>query len=290
MQDDAKVQAYWTPERMKSAHPADELLAHVNFSQGPVEKGGSGVGAPAIPQGQQIGAVPYATVVPHSYYSHFPYSTVGKIFFTDPKTGLDYVCSGDAVSSKNKSVVDTAGHCVIQGGSGNDWFINWEFCPQYYYGSIPHGCWLARKFFSTTGWTSSNSFEDDFGDVAVSPNSHGYIVNVVGGAGWAYGLSTNQTFTALGYPAASPFNGALMYQCGPTLPSKSFSFDDGKAIAIPCTMTEGCSGGPWMISSNGAFGYVNGHNDFRPTSDPGHMYSPYYDSGWFTVFNTAQNA
>ncbi|MFL5656635.1 MAG: hypothetical protein ACJ8CB_20950 [Ktedonobacteraceae bacterium] len=60
---------------------------------------------------------------------------------------------------------------------------------------------------------------------------------------------------------------------------------DGRFI-----MTEGCSGGPWMISSNGAFGYVNGHNDFRPTSDPGHMYSPYYDSGWFTVFNTAQNA
>ena len=52
MQDDAKVQAYWTPERMKSAHPADELLAHVNFSQGPVEKGGSEVGAPAIPQVQ----------------------------------------------------------------------------------------------------------------------------------------------------------------------------------------------------------------------------------------------
>jgi hypothetical protein len=81
-----------------------------------------------------------------------------------------------------------------------------------------------------------------------------------------------------------------MYQCGPTLPSKFFSFDDGKAIAIPCTMTEGCSGGPWMISSNGVFGYVNGHNDFRPTSDPGHMYSPYYDSGWFAVFNTAQNS
>ena len=67
-------------------------------------------------------------------------------------------------------------------------------------------------------------------------------------------------------------------------------FDDGTVIAIPCNMTGGSSGGPWLISINGTFGYVNGHNDFKYNNDPGHMYSPYYDGDWFTVFNSAQNS
>ena len=290
MQDSAKVIAYWTPDREKSARSADELLAHAKLTHPFVQSGASGVGAPAIPRGQSSGAIPDASKIPHTSYHIFPYSTVGKVFFTDSRTGLNFVCSGAATNSNNKSVVDTAGHCVIQGGSGNNWYTNWVFCPQYYNGSSPHGCWAARQLWTSTGWSNSNSFEDDFGDAVVSPNSHGKVVNVVGGTGWAYGQSARQTFTSLGYPAASPFNGNLMYKCGPTGPSTVTGFDDGTVIAIPCNMTGGSSGGPWLISINGTFGYVNGHNDFKYNSDPAHMYSPYYDSDWFAVFNSAQNS
>ena len=55
-------------------------------------------------------------------------------------------------------------------------------------------------------------------------------------------------------------------------------------------MTGGSSGGPWLISIAGTFGYVNGHNDFKYTNDPNHMYSPYYDYDWYVVFNAAQNS
>ena len=288
-QDPANAIAYWTPARMRSALSADKLLANAKFTHPSSQGGTPGFGAPAIPQGQQGGNTPDATLVPHSSYPTFPYSTVGKVFFKDSRTGLNYVCSGASTNSNNKSVVDTAGHCVVQGGSGGNWYTNWVFCPQYYNGSTPFGCWVARQLWSINIWVSTGSFEDDFGDAIVSPNSHGDIVNVVGGTGWAYNYSTSQNFTALGYPAASPFNGNLMYKCGPTFPSTVAGFDDGKVIAIPCNMTGGSSGGPWLISLNGTFGYVNGHNDFKYNSDPAHMYSPYYDGDWFIVFNSAQN-
>jgi V8-like Glu-specific endopeptidase len=275
---------------MQSAHSADELLANAKFTQPSTKTGASGVGAPALPKAQHVGLNPFATKIPHTSYSIFPYSTVGKIFFTDPQTGLNYVCSGAAVSSTNLSVVDAAGHCVINGGSGNDWYTNWVFCPQYFKGKTPYGCWVARQLWSETDWINSGSLEDDFGDAVVSPNSHGNIVSVVGGTGWAYGQSTKQSFSALGYPAASPFNGNFMYVCGPIKTKIISGLDDGTVIAITCSMTPGSSGGPWMISVNGAFGYVNGHNDFKFNNDSTHMYSPYYDSDWYAVFNGAQTS
>src|SRR3989440_643657 len=88
VQDTAKVIAYWTPARVKSARSADELLAHATLTRTPVQSGASGIGAPALPQGQSAGATPDATKIPHSSYHIFPYSTVGKVFFTDPRTGL----------------------------------------------------------------------------------------------------------------------------------------------------------------------------------------------------------
>ena len=42
---------------------------------------------------------------------------------------LDYVCSGTALLSGNKSVVWTAGHCVNEGPG--DFATNWEFVPAY---------------------------------------------------------------------------------------------------------------------------------------------------------------
>jgi V8-like Glu-specific endopeptidase len=294
-QSDAKVQSYWTPERMKSARPITNQPDGAKRTPNIPPKGPSDSKAPRGPSGSPIsvtpanqGAIPNAFPVPPGQYSTFPYSTVGKVFFTDPRTGINFVCSGSAVNSNNTSVVDTAGHCVVQGGSGNNWYSNWIFCPQYNNGSSPFGCWSARQFWSSTDWVNTGSFEDDFGDAVVSPNGHGNIVNVVGGAGWAYGQATAQNFSAYGYPAAPPFNGNTIQACFGT--GAASGWDDGTVVAIPCDMTGGSSGGPWFISINNTFGYVNGHNDFVIDNPPTHMYSPYYDIDWFNVFNAAQNS
>jgi hypothetical protein len=114
-QDKAAVQRYWTPERMRNARPADRIL--------------SGTFAPAAKRVKKPAA---AVQVPPPYTS-FPIRTNGKVFFTDD--GLNYVCSGTALLSGNKSVVWTAGHCVHDGAS--NFHTNWAFVPGYADGSSP---------------------------------------------------------------------------------------------------------------------------------------------------------
>src|SRR5438270_13205790 len=46
-------------------------------------------------------------------------------------------------------------------------------------------------------------------------------------------------------------------------------------IEIGCSMTGGCSGGPWVIGL-GSTNYVNGHNSYRPNNQPLEIYSPYF--------------
>ncbi|MBV9689428.1 MAG: hypothetical protein JO202_06930 [Ktedonobacteraceae bacterium] len=291
-QSAAEVHAYWTPERMKSAKPLDEVLAPAaKTAHRPVtQTGPAGFVAPALPQsGSASGSYKSSVLspdssVPPGSYSSFPYSTVGKVFFT--QNGNNFECSGAAINSKNKSVVDTAGHCVYGGGHFDSYF---QFCPQYLKGSSPQGCWVANYVATRNDWINTGSLEDDFGMAVVSPNNGNLLVNVVGGLGWVYNASANQTFTALGYPANSPYDGSKMIQCGPIGSSTVTGFDDGTVIAIPCDMHGGASGGPWIISFNGTFGYVNGHNDFHYNNDLKHEYTPYYDGDWFSLFNFVQS-
>ena len=127
-QDKAAVQKYWTAERMRNAIPADRMLA--------------GTFAPAAKRPKKAAA---ATQVPPPYTSQ-PTSTNGKVFFTDD--GLNYVCSGTALLSGNKSVVWTAGHCVHDGTT--NFHTNWTFVPAYTDGSRPYGTWTARTLLTTS--------------------------------------------------------------------------------------------------------------------------------------------
>jgi hypothetical protein len=295
--------AYWTPARMKAATPAEKLVSILKVAQNvpastlsAVNANTSGSSAPFVPQYvtssgatyQTNTAVTNATQLSHNSYLSYPYSTIGKVFFTDSQTGINYACSGTAVNSNNKNVVDTAGYCVNQGNNSGNWYTNWVFCPQYYNGSAPDGCWGARQLWISYDWYYNNALEDDFGEAVMAPNAHGSLVGTVGGTGWAYGQAANQNFEALSYPAAAPFSGDSIYECpGNGTP---YSFEDSEVVSISCNMTGGSSGGPWFISLGGTPGYLNGHVDFRYSNDPNHVYSPYYDYDWYVVFNAAQNS
>jgi V8-like Glu-specific endopeptidase len=294
-QDQLKALAYWTPARMEAAISADTLVKAPAHEPQQQQKSGSKQSAsPFVPAGISVqkplkGIQPDAYQLPHSSYSTFPYTTIGKVFFS--QQGGNYVCSGTSVNSNNKSVVDTAGHCVIAGGSGNGWSSNWVFCPQYYYGSCPLGMFTARQLWTINYWQNYGWLEEDYGDAVVSPNNYGNVVNAVGGTGWAINYSYNQYFYAFGYPQAAPFDGNTMWYC----PSGLYRQDNpspgnASAMGITCNMTGGSSGGGWLISLNGTFGYVNGHNDYKYNNDTNHMYSPYYGNDWYLVFNSAQNS
>ena len=122
----------------------------------------------------------------------------------------------------------------------------------------------------------------------VSPNSEGKLTDVVGGTGWAYNQSVNLPFSAYGYPAAYPFDGQTRQSCESSS-GTLWQHGGGTVISIPCNMTGGSSGGPWFVTINGKQ-YLDGHNDFISSIQPGHMFSPYYDDAWYALYEKAQNS
>lgn len=233
------------------------------------------------------------TTRPALAYS-YPLSTVGKVFFSDG--GHNYVCSGAAVNTENKSVVDTAGHCIYDNGH---WMSNWIFCPMYYSGSAPYGCWTANYLEVDGTWansgtiTSSGEFEGDFahdyGMAVMHPSArYGYLTDSVGGLGYLYDANSAEQFYAYGYPAETPYNGASMKSCN----GGDQVWNNGNGnymLSISCGMTGGSSGGPWIINYNGGW-YLNGHNDMKAYAYPDSMYSPYYGDEWYSVFSKAASA
>jgi V8-like Glu-specific endopeptidase len=263
---------YWTVDKMLNAIEADQQVDTTpNLRQGNAN--------PSLDKGVWQQGQP-----PRNGDPSYPLSTVGKIFFTNA-SGRNSACSGTAIVSLNRSVVDTAGHCLYWSGG---WSSNLIFCPLYDNGSTPYGCWAARDLEVPSDWIDgqSNALHRDLGMAIVAANSEGALTDVVGGTGWAYNQPANQPFFAYGYPAAPPFDGQTRQSCEGL--GKVRQFGDGIVVAIPCNMTGGCSGGPWFIKINGRL-YLNGHNDFTSSMEPGHMFSPYYDDTWYTLYDKAQH-
>jgi hypothetical protein len=249
-QDKAAVQKYWTAERMRNAIPADRTL--------------SGTFAAAAKQPRAAAA---ATQIPPPYTSQ-PTSTNGKVFFTDD--GLNYVCSGTALLSGNKSVVWTAGHCVHDGTT--NFHTNWSFVPAYADGSRPYGTWTARTLLTTNGWATSEDFSFDNGAAVVSTNAGSALTDVVGGRNPSFNYPRQQQYAAHGYPAGPPFNGQRLWRCDSPL-----VYDDTAAnpptMGIDCDMTGGSSGGGWI-----AGGGVASVNSYGYSTLPNVMFGPYQGS------------
>jgi V8-like Glu-specific endopeptidase len=266
------VMKHWTKAKMRNAINAD----HINGSASSLTQ--SSIDTPKKAEQQQ-------GQPPQSGETSYPLSTVGKVFFS---TGnYDAVCSGAALVSSNRSVVDTAGHCLYWDGV---WSTNVIFCPLYDHGESPYGCWAARAVEVPADWVNArpNDLHHDFGMAIVAANAQGLLTDMVGGAGWAYNQPVNQAFYAYGYPAAYPFDGQSRKSCEASQ-AKSWNHAGGSVISIPCDMTGGSSGGPWYIKKNGNW-YVNGHNDFTSSIQPDHMFSPYYDDIWYAMYTKAQEA
>ena len=266
------VVKYWTAASMRDATDADQQIGNTaDLTQASID---TSAGKAAQQQGQP----------PRNGNTSYPLSTVGKVFFTNA-AGQDLACSGTAVVSSNHSVVDTAGHCLYWNGG---WVRNLIFCPLYENGNTPYGCWAARDLEVPSDWIDAkpNDFHHDFGMAIVAPNSQGDLTDLVGGAGWAYNQPVNQPFYAYGYPAAYPFDGQTRQSCESSSGTDLAAWG-GTVVSIPCNMTGGSSGGPWFIQISDNW-YLNGHNDFTSSLQPGHMFSPYYDDTWYALYDKAQ--
>ncbi|WP_327044548.1 peptidase [Microbispora sp. NBC_01189] len=214
--------------------------------------------------------------------------TTGRVFFTvtaGSSAGRNASCTGTAVTSANKSVVITAGHCVKLNGA---FHANWVFVPGYDQGNRPDGTWPATTLLTTSQWNSGENMNYDVAAAVVAPQGGKSLTDVVGGQGVAFNQPRGRQTYAFGYPAGAPYDGSrLVYCSGRTFDDYLSSEDQG----LSCGMTGGSSGGPWLLNfslSTGG-GMVNSVNSFKYNFAPSWMFGPYFGPEAEAVYTTAQN-
>lgn len=263
-----KVQDYWTSERMMNAIPRD-------VPEPGTPPAGSAAPA-AVPTGEAGRIEPVTPTVPSRAGTRAPLITesaeVGKVFFTDPSDGKDYVCSGSALNSPSKQMVVTAGSCV-HGGQGRTWMTNWTYAPRYRSGDRPFGTFAAKQFRTFNAWMDSSAPGRDVGLVTTWPLNGTRLVDATGGQGLAWNYPQKVDVTILDY-STDRSGGEIQQWCtGPT----AQGYFSG-TIGIYCMFGGRASGGPWLqqFDDSSGIGYVNGVMSAIDCS--GWNQSPYFDS------------
>jgi V8-like Glu-specific endopeptidase len=270
--DQLRVENFWTPARMRNATPLDTLTKRV-ASKSVVRRGLSQI-TPASST-EPGGAWSGKGKVTH---------TVGRVFFT--YQGSTASCSGDAVTSANKSTVITAGHCVKLDGKFHK---NWVFVPGYHDGKAPYGKWTAKQTLTTPQWKASEDLNYDVGAAVVNTRKGKRLTSVVGGQGIAFNQKRGQQMYDFGYPAELPYDGTVLDYCsGTTIDDPLESKDQG----LLCDMTGGSSGGPWFLkfSESKGTGIQNSVNSFKYTFLPTHMFGPYFGNDAKNLYNKASHS
>ncbi|ARF55053.1 trypsin-like serine peptidase [Streptomyces gilvosporeus] len=279
-----RLASFWTPERMRTATPLDLLPVQRGALSETVRSDIERLVKPTRPGllGGRPGALPQTGAPWTGGGAHV--KTTGRVFFT--YQGRQASCSGDAVTSANKSTVITAGHCVKLDGA---WHTHWVFVPGYHDGQAPYGKWAAEKTLSTPQWTKSEDINFDVGAAVVAPLDGKKLTDVVGGQGLAFNSGYRQRMYAFGFPAAAPYDGSrLVYCSGTTIRDPLLSKDHG----LPCNMTGGSSGGPWFTSFDESTGrgLQASVNSFTYQFLPDTMFGPYFGDDAKNLYTTAQSS
>lgn len=249
----ARVQAFWTTGRMRSAKPVEEL-----------EPGALRRGAPPPTEGSPWAGGPGSV------------KTTGKIFMT-LSTGGTATCSAAVVDAANKDVIATAGHCVHLQESGG-WAENILFVPGYSQGHRPYGGFVARHAAVSSAWQAYQDPDQDYAFIALAPALLGHVADVVGSQRLSFRAKPQNT-VVLGYPSAAPYNGETVQVCsGVTRPSP-YTANSRQQRMSPCTLTSGASGGPWYAPFDKDTGKAVqvGVTSGRPTDNTRDLYGAMFD-------------
>lgn len=247
---------YWTRRRMRAATPLDLRTAHGTHAKLPTIAGA----ARSHARGRAWTAG--GTVA----------RTLGRVFFTT-KDGSPASCSGDVVTSANRSVVVTAGHCVRNEGA---WTGAWVFVPGYHDGERPYGTWPATLLVTTPQWQKSEDTDYDVGMAVIAPQNGKRLADAVGAQAIGFGTKRGRWVAAFGYPAEGRYDGEKPVYCtGGAGPDRTGA---GHDQALACDQTGGSSGGPWFTGFDARTGTGTQYsvNSFKYADQPDYMYGPYF--------------
>ncbi|MFD9891682.1 hypothetical protein ACFWY9_20275 [Amycolatopsis sp. NPDC059027] len=261
----ARLDSYWTPERLANAKPIDPPAATGATRQ--AEPGGTPRFVHATPPQPGSGTQAAASI----------WVTMGRLAFTVPGKG-DFICSANVVTSNNHDVISTGRHCVMDIGTGQT-YTNFRFAPAYNQGTAPYGWWNWRSM----GWRIDEKGaggDNAFIVLSTGGNGNRHVQDVVGGSGIGFNWATNGYAHGIGLPGDK--NYAVWCEGQPY---------DGPQGGVQIRNCNGLSGG----ASGGAF-IVNYQNDGSSVQTAsyfgswGDSYFAYYRDVAWQVYNGAQNA
>jgi uncharacterized repeat protein (TIGR01451 family) len=293
---------YWSAERMKNArpYPLPEPSAQPDLPPEQQATTGTPGWAPSrAPDGLDLPVVSSAPVpnsglaVPGNtdfagagYATQFPYSAVGKIFFT--MGGDDYSCSGAAIG---ENAVWTAGHCLSNGA--NVFHTNWAFFPAYRDGASPYpGPWEAVYMVVPTNFHYSMDLGVDYGIAIVKPVAGRTLRQTVGALGFAWNLPTQRSpLLAAGYP--SPYYGGKKLVQTYAAVTMSESGYLPHPLGIVSKLKSGASGGPWItdvaVGMAGQANFLSGNISYQKIGFP-YIFSPNLQDAARQLWGCAQDS
>jgi hypothetical protein len=191
--------------------------------------------------------------------------TNGKIYATAPGLGT-YTCSGTTINTPSRSVVLTAGHCIVERGVRATRF---QFVPAFDHGRRPFGTFRSTSARVMAGWLLAENSDYDLGALIVRPNALGPLTDVVGARGFITDRSRFSRFEIFGYPEGA-VGGLELRTCVGVGLGKDPHFDPGPPpVPARCDMAAGSSGGAWLhggryVNGVTSYGYPHGRRLFSP--------------------------
>lgn len=199
--------------------------------------------------------------------------TNGKVIASAPGAGA-YSCSGTAINTPSRSIVLTAGHCVVEHGVQAEKIA---FIPAYDHGKRPFRTFTAKAVFVMPQWRRHENPGFDLAALRVRPNALGYLTDVVGGRGYATARWRRAEFQIFGYPAARARGEELRVCRAHGLGTDRLTnyFFGPPTMPASCDMAAGSSGGGWLFEGE----YVAGVTSYAYQGRPSQLFSPYFGRG-----------
>jgi V8-like Glu-specific endopeptidase len=196
--------------------------------------------------------------------------TNGKILAVSPGLGA-YSCSGTALNTPSRSIVLTAGHCVLEGQRTGRRMV---FVPAYDHGERPFGTFDVKSVYVMPQWRRAENPDYDLAALRVKPNRLGFLTDLVGARGYTTSKSRFAAFQIFGYPAAA-LRGEELRSCrahGLGADPLTFPFGGPPTMPASCDMAAGASGGAWLFDEQ----YVSGVTSYSYAGRPTRLHSPYF--------------
>jgi len=257
--------AYWTPERMAGAEPAEFIIGPPPSRPRP---------APRPPGKFSTELVPDP--------ADATYCRVGKLYFTlDGKRQFGSACA------INKRGILTAAHLMYNPTSGK-YATDGLYMPAYdeggseKYGSFPlyevpvipeeRKTSYSTPQWDYAFWQTAKGGPDQNSELGEITGTFTLIVNM---------RKKQAEWETVGYPGPPPdeFNGAKMWRCTGKLTADAVGY-----IAKEGNLTKGSSGGPWRVPGKE---FVNGVQSANSPKDPGQNFSPYFDKAVEMLYEKA---